>query len=139
MIALANAPVRCEAALDVDDTMATLVAEPWWELCTLGLRMDGTIAVPEWYTRVFARVVPHDRRLAQRSITFGDAYVIIEHDVKVDLPGERLRTCPQLTFYCFEGEKLLGERAHPDRPLAELYEAPLSADFLRLPGVAMTT
>jgi hypothetical protein len=136
MLAITGAHLEAEGRIDVDATLDTMAENPWWEMCTLGVRVEGREAIREWYSRVLPGVMALLTDVRERVMTFGENYLVVEHLIDVNFPDGTNRTCPHIATFYFEDGKLLGERAYTDVHLAQVWSDVLGPEFMSLPGVS---
>src|SRR5438270_4281930 len=85
--------VMCEFHRDLDGTIATMSADPWYEVFPFTFRLDGAPAVREWYRRMFEVVIPRivdAAAVEQRSVAYGDTHMVVEFRAEMRLPDDRI-------------------------------------------------
>jgi hypothetical protein len=123
---------------DLDAVMATLVANPQYELPSIGWHIEGQAGVRELYRRWLqgteTRNVWAEKRVQAFSIDenalIRDAYVYYDGD-----DGQRV-TGRYSTAISFEGGLISGERMFMEAPFAKIMYDILGADFGDVPGVS---
>jgi hypothetical protein len=127
MVAVALAHAGAEAAGDLDETMATLDADPVYELLPRGLVIRGRDAARRYYEHFFANVMPRVTGFDLRSEWISDEGVLQEYTLFVDglgEPGTGHAIIGILTFGNDDG-KLSGERLYASDALLEFMFGPV--------------
>jgi hypothetical protein len=143
MIAMVRAHMDAEIRQDIDAVMETLIADPYYEIHPLGLRIRGQAAVREMY----ARLLPgsFDYIVESRAMTFNtgdpknvwigpDGVVIREFCIVQPPEGERFEIS-EMAIFSFEGRLLRGEQFYCNEPLTRLFKSALGPQFEHLQGV----
>jgi len=123
---------------DLDAVMSTLVANPVYELPSIGWHIEGTEGVRELYRRWLSgaekRNVWAEKRVqafsTDENALIRDAYVYYDGD-----DGQRT-TARYSTAISFEGRLISGERMFMETPFAKIMYDILGADFADVPGVS---
>ena len=152
MIALVRRHQDAEVAQDYPGIMATLCAQPRYEIYPAGYQVLGCDAVLEMYKRLLPAIFPYV--VESDAMTFGtagaggkgasgmwvgDSGVVIRESAVCAIPGKgRIRISEVAIFYV-TGDLLLGETFYCDAPLARLFEEALGEDFLSIRGVTRLT
>jgi hypothetical protein len=124
-----------EVELDVDATVASMAAEPWWENVALGFRASGRDAVRELYTRVIADFIPRLENFEEITTSFGDTQAVVEHLFTMRMPDGQVRTGRHLAIAVFDDGEMVGERVYCDAVVAELFRYAMREDWFDVPGV----
>jgi hypothetical protein len=143
MIALVRAHMDAEIRQDIDAVMATLIADPYYEIHPLGLRIRGQSAVREMYKRLLPG--SFDYIVESRAMTFntgdprhvwiGPDGVVIREFCIVQPPAGGRFEISEMAIFAVEGSLLRGEQFYCNQPLARLFKGALGPDFASLPGV----
>lgn len=125
---------EAELALDLEATMATLTADPLYELVTVGWEVRGRDAVREMYRRLFAgyntRVVSSTARIfaVAPNALCREGFTVLKTDTDPV-------TYHSIAVVPFDGDLISGERLYADVPNAGLMRTALGSDFGDVPGV----
>ena len=137
MIAQIGAHMQAEAANDVETTLDTMSAVPYWEQCTIGVRAEGREAIRAWYTTVLPNVMLKATDVREIRMTWADNYVVAEHELDVTFPDGSSKLCRHIAYYDFDEDgKIAGERAYCDVELGRIWRGCLDDDFFQVPGVS---
>jgi hypothetical protein len=115
---------EAEGAFDMAGTLATLEADPVYDLFPVGLRMTGMDRARRYYEHYFANVAPRIEHYALVSEWIGKDGVCQEYDVtfRHDTGPRIHRIQGILTF----GERLMsGERIYSDEDMLRIMFAPV--------------
>lgn len=126
---------EAELATDIEATMATLTADPHYELITVGWHVRGQAAVREMYSRLYAG---YNRRVTAstgRVLAVAPDALIREGYTTLST-GTGTATYHSIAVITFEHDRISGERLYADMPNAQLMRDALGADFGRVPGVS---
>jgi hypothetical protein len=126
MVAVALAHASAEAAGDLDETMATLGADPVYELLPRGVVLRGRDTARRYYEHFFAAVQPRVTGYELRSEWVTDEGVLQEYTLYVDglgAPGVGHSIIGILTFG--DDGKLSGERLYASDALLEFMFGPV--------------
>lgn len=138
MEAILFAHGKAELDFDVDATMATVVADPHYEIACLGLAVDGWDAVTEMYRRLLAGNRGRNIAAEERASALAGNTLMSEARVWFDSrTGDR--ACGHyLIVVSFDPvlHKVIGERIYTDPVFGRLWAENLGADFADLPGVS---
>ena len=109
MLELGRRHSEAEARADLEGTMATMVAEPFYEFHPIGLTLSGGDRVRRWYSQFFERFLPVTAgyRLVQEWVN--ETSLCQEYDITLRV-DEGLETFRVLGILYAEGELLGGER-----------------------------
>jgi hypothetical protein len=136
MLAVVGEHMEAEGRNDVQTTLETMSADPFWEQCTIGVRVQGREAIGTWYTSVLPGVMLRATAVRDVRLTFDDTHVVAEHEMDVTFPDGVHRLCRHIAYYFFDGDgKIAGERAYCDLELGRLWLDSLPEGFFELPGV----
>ncbi|MBS0473542.1 MAG: hypothetical protein JSR28_00130, partial [Proteobacteria bacterium] len=128
-----------ELEYSVDRTMATLVANPHYEIATLGVAVDGWDAIERTYDRLI-KEGGKDRNIqaVARVIAEAKNTLIREAHVSFDDDEGKRVTGLYLVVMEFDPEqkKIIGERMYTDTVFGALLKGILGDDFINLPGVS---
>ncbi len=124
-----------EAQLDVEATMATFAANPRWELEPLGLLMEGSAAIREFYRRTLASLNDCLEEAEQTALYAGVDHLVTEYLIAARHPDGVVRPTKLLALFTFSGPEVTSERVYTDLGYAHLYAIALGSDFLQFPGV----
>lgn len=127
-----------EMAFDVERTMETVVPQPHYEYCMLGLAVDGWGAVTEMYRRLLSNNRNRNLQADIRVNTVGQNTLMQEAYVSFDnLKGKRVKGV-YLMVIAFDPERrqIIGERSYGDAVWNQMLEEALGADFVNIPGVS---
>jgi hypothetical protein len=119
MLELGRRHARIETARDLEGTMATLVAEPVYELWPLGRRMHGQEQVRRYYRHLFDDFMPRARGVTLVSEWVSEASVAQEYAISVDVDGV-LESHRVVGILYAEGSLLGGERVYASERLLRL-------------------
>jgi hypothetical protein len=113
LVDLAHRHAAVEAAGDMEATMATLEADPLYELLPVGLSLRGRDAAQRYYEHFFSTFRPMARRGRLRAEYVSDEGLAQEYEIGVDLPDgtqELHQVFSVLTFgtYALSGERVWG-------------------------------
>jgi hypothetical protein len=113
MIAVAHAHAAAEADLDMETTMATLDADPVYELQPIGLVLRGRDTARRYYEHFFSEFQPRIKGYQMRSEWVTDEGVGQEYVLQVDDGQGGTTREPIIGILLFgKGEKLSGERLY---------------------------
>jgi hypothetical protein len=124
-----------ELACDLDGTMATVAADPHYEIPPLGWRIDGRDAVREMYRRFFPgreRAIRGEIRLEAA----GPNALVREAYTSFRTAEGGLVTGQYMAVIFFDGNLVSGERTYADPVYANAFAEDLGADFGDVPGVS---
>lgn len=126
---------ECELAGDIEGTLETLTADAYYELVTVGFRVEGFDALREKYRRTFdgynKRVVSSTARVftAGPQALCREGYNILE----TDSGRVQYRSIAVIEF---DGGLISSERIYGDSDNAAFMRSVLGADFCEVPGVS---
>jgi hypothetical protein len=130
---------KAELEYDVDATMATLVANPHYEIATIGVAIDGWDTVHRMYQRL-VKLGAEGRNIQARArvIAFARNTLVREAHVSFDTPEGKRVTGLYLVVLEFDPEKkkIIGERMYTDPIFGKLLTDILGEDLATLPGVS---
>ncbi len=89
MYTLGTTHARLEAKGDLAGTLATLVADPVYELWPIGLRMQGTAQVTAYYEHLLGRFVPMTVGYTLLDEWVNENSVTQEYDIEVEVDAAR--------------------------------------------------
>lgn len=119
-----------ELEQDLDGTMATVVADPHYELVNVGWRVDGREAVRELYRRMYAGPQP----LSTEGTVLGASPNSLCYQVSVEF--EPAVVSRDLTVLTFEGDLVASEVFYTDPSFTKVMREALGDDFEDVPGVS---
>lgn len=135
ILAMVGEHMAAEGRNDVEATLDTMSANPYWEQCTIGVRVEGREGIRAWYTRVLPDVMLKATDVRELRLTFADSYVVAEHELDVNFPDGTSKLCRHIAYYDFDEDgKIAGERAYCDIELGKLWLDALGPDVFDLPG-----
>jgi hypothetical protein len=119
-----------ELERDLDGTMASVAADPHYELVNVGWRLDGREAVREMYRRIYAGPQP----LSAEGKVVGAAPNTLCYAVSVCFePGVVSR---DLTILTFDGDLVASEEFYTCPSFTRVMREALGDDFGDVPGVS---
>ena len=137
MLAQIGAHMQAEAENDVETTLNTMSDVPFWEQCTIGVRVEGREGIRAWYSTVLPNVMLKATDVRDVRMTWADNYVVAEHDLDVTFPDGSSKLCHHIAYYMFDDDgRIAGERAYCDVELARIWRECLDDDFFAVPGVS---
>lgn len=112
---------------DYEGTLATLEANPVYELFPVGLRMSGMDAARRYYRHFFDNVAPRFEREGMRvhGEWPGKTGVAIEYTVRYRYPEGHSRPFRILGILTYGETALTGERVYADEELLRIMFAPI--------------
>ena len=116
-IALQHA--KAEGEGDLAGTLATLEADPVYELYPVGLKLRGMSGARRYYEYFFAAVAPRIAGYQLISESVGPVGVVQEYDLDISIGTAPLRRYRILGILTFGTEALSGERLYADTALLE--------------------
>ena len=121
---------------DYEATLATLEANPVYELFPVGLRMSGMDAARRYYQHFFANVAPRLERegMAMHGEWPGETGVAVEYTVRYRYPDGRCKPFRILGILTYGEIALSGERVYADEELLKIMFAPLWDEMERIDG-----
>jgi hypothetical protein len=125
LTATAHRHAAAEAEGDIAGTLATLEAEPVYELYPIGLRMTGLARTRRYYEHFFASVVP---RIAGHELLgewVNELGVLQEYTVDVRCDDDRVRQFRIVGLLKFGKTALSGERLYADTEFLRILFEPL--------------
>jgi hypothetical protein len=128
-----------ELEYDLDRTMATLVPNPHFELCFMGLAVDGYDAVREMYSRMLVRGGEERNLQADaRIVMIADNHIIREALISFDDADGQRRTGLYNVVVEFDPEtkKIKGERMYGDLTYGQFMSGIVGEDLAQIPGVS---
>lgn len=129
---------KAELEYDIDATMATLVPNPHFELCFMGLAVDGWDAVREMYSRMLVRGAEERNIQADaRIVMAGDNHIVREALVSFDNDEGKRVTGLYNVVVEFDPElkKIKGERMYGDLTYAQFMSGVVGEDIAKVTGV----
>jgi hypothetical protein len=121
LAAIARAHTAAEAENDLKATLATLDADPVYELLPLGVAFRGRAAARAYYEHFFGTVRPLVRGYELRDEWVNDRGLAQEYVIEFGLP-EGVEVHPVLSILTFGASALSGERVYgSDRLLHVLF------------------
>jgi hypothetical protein len=145
LVELANRHIQAELAKDIEGTLATLCADPHYEIHPLGLVITHRDAIAEFYRRtvfMFARIRPSGPSGTFESGSTGkfvgdDGIVVHDHGIFIGDDGIEIPLKALSIFAFDEASGLLkGEQIFLNRGGATVFSNALGTDFSKLPGVS---
>lgn len=111
MLELGRRHAEAEARADLEGTMATMVAEPFYEFHPVGLSLSGGDRVRRWYSQFFQRFLPMTASYRMLEEWVNETSLAQEYDIglRVDGAVESFRV---IGILYAEGELLGGERLY---------------------------
>jgi hypothetical protein len=111
MLELGRAHAGAEARADLEATMATMVAEPFYEFHPIGLSLSGGDAVRRWYRQFYESFLPKTAgyRLLEEWVT--ERSLAQEYDIALRIDGA-VESFRVIGILYAEGELLGGERLY---------------------------
>jgi hypothetical protein len=134
-----NRHLMFEFNRDLDGTISTMSAEPFYEVFPMNLRMDGRAPVREWYRRMFEKVIPcivDIEKVEERSLGFGPSHLAIEQSTVMRLPDGEVAMCNAITVVFFADDVVAGEHLYLDEGYRRVFADALGDDFASFPGVS---
>jgi hypothetical protein len=122
---VAHRHAAAEAEGDLAGTLATLEAEPVYELYPIGLRMTGLPLARRYYEHFFARVVPRIAGHEMLGEWVNELGVLQEYRVAVRCDDSRLRDFRIMGLLKFGDTALAGERLYADTEFLRILFEPL--------------
>jgi hypothetical protein len=132
-----------EYAKDLEATMATVSAEPYWEYHPMGLAFVGREAVAAHYQILFDTIrlapgKPYVREVERCIRAYGDDCVWVEKKVRFNYDG--FEDGREIDSYftvvvTVDDHHVIGERAYYSGPLATVIDQCFTEVFRALPGV----
>jgi hypothetical protein len=132
-----------EYAKDLEATMATVGADPYWEYHPMGLAFVGREAVEAHYKILFDNVRlepgrPYVREVERCIRAYGDDCVWVEKKVRFNFDANE--DSQQVDSYftvvvTVDDQYVIGERAYYSGPLATVIDQCFTESFRALPGV----
>jgi hypothetical protein len=130
---LARVHIRAEADGDIDTILATLEADPFYELHPLGVRFSGRDAVRRYYEWLCTGFRARQRHTALIGEYVGDAGVIFEYRMWIARDDGTV-VAHNLVGVDVAGDELLaGERVYAHPELIELMVGPVLAEAVPIP------
>ncbi len=127
-----------ELEYDIDATMATLVPNPHFELCFMGLAVDGWDAVREMYSRMLFRGGEERNLQADARIVMVDNnHIVREALISFDNDEGQRATGLYNVVVEFDPElkKIKGERMYGDLTYGQFMTKIIGEDLAQMPGV----
>ncbi len=142
MLELAQEHEKAEISLDLDWTMATLVAHPIYYWFPHRLKIEGPVAVREMYRRLGPVTKQMEKAIndGNRNVyfmTFGENQLAAEIDFDYRFDDGSTKKIRIAAFLPFEGEKMVGETQYVDADLARVLDKLFDREFRSLPGVSL--
>jgi hypothetical protein len=122
---IARAHAAAEANGDLEATMATLEAEPVYDLHPVGLRMTGGQLTRRYYEHFFANVGPRIAGFTLIGEWVNELGVLQEYTVRYRYDDGRVREFHVMGLLTFGQERLSGERLYADTEFLRLLFAPV--------------
>jgi hypothetical protein len=116
---------EAEAGFDMAGTLATLEADPVYDLMPIGLRMKGMDRARRYYEHYFANVGPRIVHFALVAEWIGKDGVNQEYDVVFRHDDGVARTHRILGILTFGPTKMTGERIYTDTEMLKIMFAPV--------------
>jgi hypothetical protein len=143
MLEMVRKHMDAEIRQDIEAVMATLVADPYYEIHPLGLRIRGPLAVREMYKKLLPG--SFDYIVESKAMTFntgdpanvwiGPEGVVIREFCTVQPPSGARFEISEMAIFSFDGALLKGEQFYCNAPLSELFKNALGPEFEKLAGV----
>jgi len=111
VLAVGSKHAQVETARQLDETMATLVAEPVYEFFPAGLCMRGTDRVRRYYEHLMERFLPNVEGAALVEQWCNEDSLNQEYDIEVRVEG-RLERHRVVGVLLVAGDRLAGERIY---------------------------
>ena len=128
-----------ELEYDIDRTMATLVPNPHFELCFMGLAVDGWDAVREMYSRMLVRGgEARNLQADARIVMMDNNHIVREALISFDDEDGTRRTGLYNVVVEFDPEtkKIKGERMYGDLTYGRFMSKIVGDDLAQIPGVS---
>jgi hypothetical protein len=109
MLALGSRHAQLEAECDLDGVMATLVADPVYEIWPIGLRARGQDAVRRYYEHLLEVFIPTQRSYRLVEEWLSERSLAQEYEIEINGPDGPV-THQVIGILWAEGELMGGER-----------------------------
>ena len=129
LTAIAHRHAAAEADGDLAATLATLEAEPIYELYPIGLRMTGLPLARRYYSHFFAGVVPRIAGYEMLGEWVNELGVLQEYRVAIRHGAGRVRDFRIVGLLKFGDIALTGERLYADTELLRILFAPVWSEL----------
>ena len=129
LTAIAHRHAAAEADGDLAATLATLEAEPVYELYPIGLRMTGLPLACRYYSHFFAEVVPRIAGYEMLGEWVNELGVLQEYRVAIRHEAGRVRDFRIVGLLKFGDTALTGERLYADTELLRILFAPVWSEL----------
>ena len=126
-VRIAHAHAAAEADDDLETTMATLEADPVYELLPMGVAFRGRDAVRAYYEHFFSTVKPMVVGYELRNEWVNDRGVAQEYRIDFRGEGGTVERHPVIGILMFGETALAGERIYGSDRLLELLVGPALA------------
>lgn len=125
LTAIAHQHTAAEAAGDLETTLATLEAEPVYELYPVGRRMTGMQSARRYYEHFFASVAPRISGYEMLGEWRNAQGLLQEYSVTIRCDDARARDFRIMGLLKFGSMALSGERLYSDTELLRMLFEPL--------------
>jgi len=129
LTAIAHRHAAAEADGDLAATLATLEAEPVYELYPIGLRMTGLPLARRYYSHFFAEVVPRIAGYEMLGEWVNELGVLQEYRVAIRHEAGQVRDFRIIGLLKFGDTALTGERLYADTELLRILFAPVWSEL----------
>lgn len=129
LTAIAHRHAAAEADGDLAATLATLEAEPVYELYPIGLRMTGLPLARRYYSHFFAEVVPRIAGYEMLGEWVNEFGVLQEYRVAIRHEAGQVRDFRIVGLLKFGDTALTGERLYADTELLRILFAPVWSEL----------
>lgn len=128
LVEIARRHAEREAAADLEGTLATLEAEPVYELHPVGLRLRGMELTRRYYEDFFERALPRTLGYELRTEWVGESGLLQEYDItcRTARGDETFRV---LSILKFGQHALSGERLYADEQFFRFLFGPLWSEL----------
>ena len=133
LVRIARAHAAAEAADDFDTTMATLEADPVYELLPMGVMLRGRAAAAAYYEHFFSTVKALVMGYELRNEWVNDRGLAQEYVIEFRTDGGSRERHPVMAVLTFGDVALSGERLYASDRLLQLLFGPTLALATPLP------
>jgi hypothetical protein len=129
LLAIAHEHAAAEANGDLAATLATLEAEPVYELFPVGLRMIGAPRARRYYEHFFRTVLPRITGYQLHGEWINELGVLQEYTVSYRYENDRRREFRIVGLLAFGETALRGERLYADTEFLQILFGPLWSEL----------
>ena len=128
MLDLGRRHADAEAKADLEATMATMVAEPYYEFHPLGLTLSGGDMVRRYYTQFYENFLPRTASYRLIEEWVNETSVAQEYEIGLRV-GDGLETHRVIGILYADGELLGGERIYASEAFVRHMAGPMFGEL----------